>query len=176
MGISETDIFQTTAGTLDRPQARDLSLDRLRSAARDWRWALVPFSIAVLSRLYSSFLLVRIANRTTPLLTSDRSPFVAWDGQWYVRIAQWGYHPYAIQYTDALAHHDFAFYPGWPLMIRIASLGGLLPYDGTAIVLANVLFVAAAIVLFRFFEDRFDSRVALWATWLLCFNPAAYVL
>jgi hypothetical protein len=176
MGIFKTETFPTTAGTLDQAPTRDAFLDRLRTAARDWRWTLVPFSIAVLSRLYSSFLLVRIADRSTPLLTSDRSPFVAWDGQWYVRIAQWGYHSYAIQYTDTLAHHDFAFYPGWPLLIRAVSLGGILPYDGTAIVLANVLFVAAAVVLFRFFEDRFDGRVALWATWLLCFNPAAYVL
>jgi hypothetical protein len=176
MGILETDTLPTTVGALDHPRPRDLSLDRWRSVARDWRWTLVPFSIAVLSRLYSSFLLVQIAHRTTPLLTSDRSPFVAWDGQWYVRIAQWGYHPYPLQYYSAVAHHDFAFYPGWPLLIRAASFGGLLPYDGTAIVLANVLFIAAAIVLFRFFEDRFDGRVALWGTWLLCFNPAAYVL
>ncbi len=176
MGSLETDSFPPTAGALDRPQTPDVPLAWLRSVARDWRWMVVPFSIAVLSRLYSSFLLVRIANRTTPLLTSNRSPFVAWDGQWYIRIAQWGYHPYPLQYTATIAHHDFAFYPGWPLLIRVASLGGLLPYDGTAIVLANVLFVAAAIVLFRFFEDRFDGRAALWGIWLLCFNPAAYVL
>jgi hypothetical protein len=176
LGILETDTFPTTVGTLEGPQTRELSLAGLRSRFGDWRWALVPASIAVLSRLYSTFLLVRIANRTTPLLTSDKSPLVAWDGQWYVRIAQWGYHPYPLQYSDALAHHDFAFYPGWPLLIRAVSLGGILPYDGTAVILANVLFVAAAVVLFRFFADRFDGRVALWGTWLLCFNPAAFVL
>jgi len=145
---------------------------------RRWQWILVPTSIAVLSRLYSILLLSQYVNspQRLPLLTSYPSPFVAWDGQWYLRIALFGYHAAALQ-SSALAggHHDFAFYPGWPLLIRIASLGGLLPADLVAAVLANILFVLAAIVVYRLFADRFGAQTALWGTVLLAFSPVSYV-
>ena len=143
-----------------------------------WRWVLAPASIAVASRLYSILLLLPYVNsrQSLPLLTSYPSPFVAWDGQWYLRIALFGYHATPLQ-SSALAggHHDFAFYPGWPLLIRIASLGGLLPADLVAAALAHVLFVLAAIVVYRLFADRFGAQTALWGAVLLAFGPVSYV-
>ena len=145
---------------------------------RRWQWLLIPASIAVASRLYSILLVVQYVNspQRLPLLTSYTSPFVAWDGQWYLRIAQLGYHAAPLQSVGlAGGHHDFSFYPGWPALIDIASLGGILPVDLVAAVLANILFVAAAIVIYRLFADRFGARTALWGTVLLAFNPASYV-
>ena len=110
-----------------------------------------------------------------PLLIDDGSPLVAWDAQWYLHIAEHGYHGQAIQPGGTGGHHDFAFFPGWPLLIRLVSLGGLLPMAGTAIALSNILFVMAAVTFYRMFAERFDERVALGAVLLLAFNPAAYV-
>jgi len=146
---------------------------------RRWQWIAAPASIAVASRLYSILLLLPYVNsppQRLPLLTSYSSPFVAWDGQWYLRIALFGYHATALQSSGLVGgHHDFAFYPGWPLLIRIASVGGLLPADLVAAVLANILFVLAAIVVYRLFADRFGARTALWGTVLLAFSPVSYV-
>lgn len=141
-------------------------------------WICLPLVVAVASRIFSALLLLTFANQATglPLLTPYLSPFVAYDGQWYLHIAATGYHATALQ-AAALAggHHDFAFYPGWPLLIRIVSLNALLPIDLTAVMLANFLFVLAAIAVYRLFADRFGDRAALWGILLLCFNPTAYV-
>jgi mannosyltransferase PIG-V len=141
-------------------------------------WYVVPVAIAVVSRVYSVFLLLLFQHQAAhdlPLLIEDRSPLVAWDAQWYLHIAEHGYHEQPIQPGGPVGHHDFAFFPGWPLLIRLVSLGGLLPMEGTAVALSNVLFVFAAVTIYRLFTERFDERVALGAVLLLAFNPAAYV-
>jgi len=138
----------------------------------------VPAVVAITSRIFSVLLLLQYqrAAPSLPRLGPFTSPFAAWDGQWYLQIASTGYHAQALQ-SAALAggHHDFAFYPGWPLLISLVSLHGLLPLDLTAVVLANGLFILAAITAYRLFADRFSERTALWATLLLAFNPVAYV-
>ena len=111
-----------------------------------------------------------------PQLVHDTSPFMSWDSQWYLHIAQYGYHPASIQPPVPVGgHHDFAFFPGWPLVIRIISLNGALPMHGLAVIAANLFFVLAAITAYQLFADRFNEQTALWGTLLLCFNPAAYV-
>src|SRR4051794_3643033 len=142
------------------------------------RWIVVPASIAVVSRVFSALLLVHetTAAGFLPSLVRDTSPFVAWDGQWYLHIARYGYHSAAIQRAPlAGGHHDFAFYPGWPILVRLVSLNGLLPIDQVAVLLANLIFILAVVTAFHLFVQRFDERTALWATLLLCFNPVAYV-
>jgi hypothetical protein len=140
-------------------------------------WYVLPLAIAVFSRIYSVALLLMYQHQTVhlPLLTDDLSPMASWDGQWYLSIAERGYHDLPIQSGGPAGHHDFAFFPGWPLLIRLVSLGGLLPTAGTAIVLSNVLFVMAVVAIYRLFSERFDERVALGGILLLAFNPAAYV-
>jgi hypothetical protein len=141
-------------------------------------WYVLPVAIAVLSRFYSVFLLLLFQHQAAhqlPLLIDDGSPLVAWDAQWYLHIAEHGYHAAAIQPGGPGGHHDFAFFPGWPLLIRLVSLGGLIPMAGTAIALSNALMVLAAVTVYRLFVERFDERVAVGAILLLAFNPAAYV-
>ena len=149
-----------------------------RSVVRDLRaWVWLPVSVAILSRLYSVFLLVQYTHHTAlPLLGFGPSPFVAYDAQWYLHIAATGYHTAPLQTGAYGSHHDFAFYPGWPLLIRVVSLGGLLPVDLVSVVLANVLFVLALIVIYRVFDERFGEETALSGTLLLAFNPVGYVL
>jgi len=141
-------------------------------------WYVLPVAIAVVSRFYSVFLLLLFQHQAAhqlPLLIDDGSPLVAWDAQWYLHIAEHGYHAAAIQPGGVGGHHDFAFFPAWPLLIRLVSLGGLIPMAGTAIALSNVLMVLAAVTAYRLFAERFDERVAMGAILLLAFNPAAYV-
>lgn len=153
-----------------------INVPRPAPTARRASWIVLPVIIALASRVFSAILLLLRANdaRALPQLIPDSSPFVAWDGQWYLHIVQFGYHAAPLQ-SVRLAHYDFAFFPGWPLLIRLVSLNGLLPTDGTAVLLANFLFVLVAIAAYRLFADRFGQQAALWGTILLAFNPAAYV-
>jgi hypothetical protein len=134
-----------------------------------WAWLIVPGGMALVSRALSIALVLHAAQAGSPLVGA--SPLVNWDGQWYLRIVRDGYHAEAI----TTGHHDFAFFPGWPLVIRIVSLNGILPFDITAVVLANVLFIAAAVAAYGLFVRRFGARPAVLGTLLLCFNPVSYV-
>lgn len=150
--------------------ARVAELERARPIA-------IPLLIAIASRIYSTLLLVAIPSRVgrhPPLLTLDRSPFVAWDAQWYLRIAATGYHALPLQPGPNGGHHDFAFYPAWPFLIRIASLG-VIPLSRLAVVLSNGLFVVGLILLYLLLLERFGEDAATNGVLLLAFAPAAYV-
>jgi len=148
--------------------------------AVEWLIALplaFPIAIGLLSRGYSSgLLLVAPAFRQDPLpvLTAFRSPFLAWDSQWFLSIARWGYHAPPLQAGGIGGHHDFAFYPGWPALLRF--FGGLgLPIAPAAVVAANLLFIAALVAIFAVLEHHFGTDSARRGVTLLAFSPAAYV-
>ena len=171
MAISATDMNATDMAT---------DIEPVSSGGRRARfgWVAIPFAIALVSRIFSLFLLLQYQSSTLvlPRLGPFTSPLVAWDGQWYLHIASSGYHSAPLQ-SALLAggHHDFAFYPGWPLLVKILSLNGLLPLDVIAVIAANTLFVLAAIIAYRLFVERFSARTAFWAIMLLAFSPVAYV-
>ena len=153
---------------------RQASPNRFVSAARS-KWFLTPVAIALASRLFSTIVLAISAPPGTDLL-GTHGPFAAWDSAWYLAIAHSGYHAAPTQEaTGGTDHHDFAFYPGWPVLIRVAALGGVLPFIVTGLVLANLVFVLAAVAVYALLRDRFNERTALWGTLLLAFNPASYV-
>lgn len=130
-------------------------------------------AIAVASRLFSSIaiaLAASLGHAAWPLLTPDHGPFVAWDGQWYLAIATHGYHALPIQ----AQHHDFAFFPAWPALIAIATLG-VLPPGLVAVLLANLLFVAALVMTAHVLARTHDETTALRGAALLAFSPPAFV-
>jgi len=59
-------------------------------------------------------------------------------------------------------------------LIRL-STAGFLPDGITSVVLANLLFVLAAVLLWRLLADRLDPSAATHAIALLAFSPPAYV-
>ncbi len=135
-------------------------------------WVLVPLGIGIASRVYSSALLHFFAGHQHH---HHVDPFVAWDAQWYLRIAALGYHAVPVQPSATGGHYDFAFFPAWPMTIR-AVTAVVPPRDIVAVVLANLLFILAAVLLWRVLRDRFEARVATGAVALLAFSPPAYVL
>jgi len=149
--------------------------DRTSLAGRYW-W-LLPLAIAICSRVFSLLLLLRYAGNPDPppTMIDDASPMLAWDAGWYLHIAETGYHPQPLRPSEVGGNHDFAFYPAWPIVIRLASLGGALPMAGTAVVIANVLFILAAVAIYRYLMERFAPATALPAVVLLAFSPPAYV-
>jgi len=136
-----------------------------------------PIAIGLVSRAFSSGLLLvapALKQDPLPVLTAFRSPFLAWDSQWFLSIARWGYHALPLQAGGIDGHYDFAFYPGWPGLMRF--LGGLgMPIAPAAVVAANVLFIAALVPIFAVLERHFGTDGARRGVALLAFSPAAYV-
>jgi len=168
------------------PTWRSLPAPSAQGVARRATWAVerlialplaFPIAIGLISRAYSSgLLLVAPAFRQDPLpvLTAFRSPFLAWDAQWFLSIVRWGYHASPLQAGGIDGHHDFAFYPGWPALLRF--LGGLgMPIAPTAVVAANLLFIAALVAIFAVLEHHFGTDGARRGVTLLAFSPAAYI-
>jgi hypothetical protein len=94
--------------------------------------------------------------------------FFRWDSDWYAHIADQGYiAPAAIV---AGQQRNTAFFPLYPLCVRLAKLvvgntwiAGLL--------VANLAFLAAAIILHRLVRDRLGETTARRAVVLLCVSP-----
>lgn len=152
-----------TANVLTWPSR---SWPRVVSRIQSLSWVRTPLLIAALSRLYSILLILVL-----PTPTLSRTRLVAWDGRWYLDIARYGYHAQPIQNGPNGGHHDFAFYPLWPLVIRavphFTALGSL--------VAANLFFILAAVILYRVFHERFGPQAAWSGVALLSFSPPAYV-
>lgn len=145
------------------PPGETTSVDRFGR----WRWIGVPAALAIASRAFS----IGVVLVESAIFQNSRANVLApYDGGWYLGIVANGYHAEGL----TLGAHDFSFFPAWPAVIRVGTLG-LLPADLIAVFLANVLFVLAAIVIWRLLGERFGEAVATPAIALLAFAPAAYV-
>jgi hypothetical protein len=98
------------------------------------------------------------------------NPWVAWDGWWYVHVAANGYHATPVL---TASEYDVAFFPLWPGIIRVASLG-VFSLDWTAVVLGNLLFLLAAALVYRVMVARFGPSVATGGVALWSFAPPAF--
>ncbi len=134
-------------------------------------WTRTPLLIGLGSRLFSTVVIAAmiLAGRPYfPVLQGQHNPFTAWDGQWYLWIAAHGYSASPVH-----GHLDYAFYPLWPVLLS------LLPFPSIrwleAVILANLLFVAAAILVWRVLAEAFDRRTATGGTALLAFAPPSFV-
>ena len=135
--------------------------------------------IGVLSRLFSLAILAACYSLLPVTTAPDRlfwsRPFAIWDGAWYVGIAVTGYHAQPIAMGTLGPLYDIAFFPLWPAVIWVTSLGGILPPALMAGIASNALFIAACPLVYRSLAPRLGSSVALWGVALLAFCPAAFV-
>lgn len=107
--------------------------------------------------------------------------WVASDAQWYNAIAEQGYpdrgqfdadshtrRPKLIATTDTQL--KYAFFPLWPLTIRAAQI--VIPnVDAAGFVAANVLSLAALVILYGFLAHRVGTSASFWAVVLLAASP-----
>src|SRR5258706_559995 len=103
-------------------------------------------------------------------------PFASWDGATYLEIARNGYPSGPLDLTPGHPGHIWGFFPGVPLLVRIAHL--VIPDWVTAGVLVNVvtelvaLYFLARLVLL----ERGDEDSARFSVWLLALFPYAVFL
>jgi hypothetical protein len=78
-----------------------------------------------------------------------------WDTFWYLNIARRGY-----QWKTAAVTSPTAFFPLYPLLIRIGVLLSHRSYIVVALVLSNLSFLAALVYLWRLAAWELGQRVA----------------
>jgi hypothetical protein len=133
----------------------------------------VPLGVAAASVLLSCLMLHWLATPGETLW----SRFHVWDAQFYVQIAQQGY-PSGYSYTSSgqLAGSNLAFFPLYPVLIRIVhGLTGLAPATA-ALVVAWVCAAVAAVVVHRLVTRLYSARVAGFAVALVFCQPMAVSL
>jgi len=149
-------------------------IDRVR-ALPSWAEAVI---VGVVSRLFAlAVLFVGWAtNIPAHIGQHSSSPLTIWDGGWYLWVARQGYHAYPVAHTSfGPGYHDFAFFPAYPDLVAVLSIGGRLPVEIVAPALSNLLFVAALVPIQAVLEQAFDRRIARFGLLLFAFSPAAYV-
>ena len=102
-------------------------MSRLRPA--EWPGWAEALLIGAVSRLFAAAVLWTsyTLQIPTPIGRHWTNPFVIWDSDWYLFIANNGYHAGVVAKTPyGLGYHDFAFFPAYPIVIDVFSLGRLL--------------------------------------------------
>lgn len=134
--------------------------------------ALAPIlAVLVLSRAWSIAVVLAAAAIEGGHVDLEAAPLFGWDGVWYARVAADGYHAAPVVPPDGF---DVAFFPLWPAIIRVASLG-IMPLDVTTVVAGTLLFIVAGVLIHRLFLRFADPKPALLAVALWAFAPPAYV-
>jgi hypothetical protein len=103
----------------------------------------------------------------------DSRPVIAaltgFDSVYYLGIAEEGYHLEPI-HGD---HHDWAFFPAFPVVIRIASVMTAGDLAVAGILVSNVAFLLALFVIYRLGRIYLDHQTSLRAVAYLTIAPGA---
>ncbi|HEY9597339.1 MAG TPA: mannosyltransferase family protein [Cyanophyceae cyanobacterium] len=91
--------------------------------------------------------------------------FSRWDSDSYRQIATVGY-----EYAKDSKLHNMAFFPLFPLAIRgVMALG--LRFESAAVLVNNLAFLVALMLLYHWVEERHGQTAAQWATAVLAWCP-----
>jgi Gpi18-like mannosyltransferase len=125
-----------------------------------WLLSRIPIAIALL--------LIAPALPVPPrgvLPSPDLSVFAAWDTAHYRAIATLGY-----EYINDGGGHNIAFFPLFSLLIRgLMTIG--LPFNVAGILVNNLAFLGALIVIYLWVEEFHGINAARWSTAVLAWFP-----
>lgn len=96
-----------------------------------------------------------------------------WDGKWYQLIAQHGYPSHIVNEGHG---SRWAFFPGWPLIIRATVDVTHLSYAQATLFLSFALGLTSAIAVWLAVREVFGQVIADRAVLLYVFFPASFVL
>lgn len=91
--------------------------------------------------------------------------FAHWDGEHYQRIVEQGY-----QFKNDGKGYNIAFFPLFPLLIR-GLVGFGLPTAAAGVVINNLAFLAALVVLYVWVREQHSQAAARWAVIALAWSP-----
>lgn len=98
-----------------------------------------------------------------------------WDTGWYLNIAKHGYSPKISTYESTKDQANFAFFPLFPLTIRL--LGEIVRNNFIAgIIISNICLLGSAILIYKLLCLDYDEEVGKRAIKYLFLFPTAFIL
>jgi hypothetical protein len=181
-----TDLIDAGRGDLDgsghglaqaTPAARAARTEPTATAgsppgAAAWRPLIRPTGYYLWSRLLV-FGAAAVAAVLYPRLDVVRTLGSAWDGKWYLLIAQHGY-PHRL-YQEGMGSR-WAFFPAWPAVIRAVSEVTRLSLPASAVLAAFVFGLTATLAVWLAVRQVLGDVVADRATLLFVFFPLSCIL
>jgi hypothetical protein len=141
---------------------------------RRWRWVAVPLGIYAASRVVQLALIAWLLPAGPATI---RSRLLSWDAGWFIRVAQDGYeHGYTYDANGTLVGNGLAFFPMYPLLIRLVHEVTRLDYGTAALTLSWAAAAVAAVLVYALGRRLYDTRVATALTVLFCAQPMSVVL
>ncbi|WGL53794.1 hypothetical protein P5P86_08185 [Nocardioides sp. BP30] len=152
-------------------------------------WWLVPLAIFALTRIVDVFVIAHAAHAQVPMdgsfgihveeLKPAHPGYWAalsnWDGQWYETIARHGY-PHVLPASGPVPQTAWAFYPLYPLIVRMVMLVTPLGFGPAASVVSMAFAAAGLALIYRVVLDRADRFAAAITVLGLCVFPSAPIL
>jgi hypothetical protein len=162
------------------PAALARSRESLRvdpATLRRYAPVIAAFAVSRLVILVAALLVEAGVFVTNPrLLHGDAAPILrsltTWDGDWFVGIARNGYHVEAFGDTG---YHDYAFFPLYPMLVRVLALPWPDLVGPIAIALNFVLFAVALVLLVRLARPHLGEARAIRAAALFALFPFSFV-
>jgi Mannosyltransferase (PIG-V) len=114
-----------------------------------------------------------VVSSTVPRLRFVQSMGTAFDGRWYLKIAQHGYPDRLFQEGQG---SRWAFFPGFPAAVRAVAETTRLSLPDAAVLAAFVFGLSSALAIWLAVREVFGARLADRAVLLYVFCPTAYVL
>ncbi|MER7006369.1 mannosyltransferase family protein [Dactylosporangium sp. NPDC000555] len=106
-----------------------------------------------------------------------RDRLLAWDGGHFLRVAEEGYPAgYTFDADGRLTGNGLAFFPGYPMLVRLVHYVTRLDYGTAAITVSWLAGAAAAVLLCALLTRLYDERVGLLFTALFCLQPMSMSL
>ena len=114
-----------------------------------------------------------VATSFIPKLRIVQTMGTAFDGRWYLKIAQHGYPDRLYQEGQG---SRWAFFPGFPAAVRALAEVTRLSLSDAAVLAAFVFGLTSALAIWLAVREVFGARLADRAVLLYVFCPTAYVL
>jgi hypothetical protein len=100
-----------------------------------------------------------------------------WDGQWYWFVSANGYPTELPIGSDGhVGENAWAFMPAYPALLRVLTIGGVLPYPVVAPIVSTLFALGAALVFYRLMIRMLPAGTALFSVVLLCTAPLSAIL
>ena len=131
-------------------------------------WRILLFLVAFLSPTFLPKFAATFPYHQEVLIATNL-PHYIWsfgnfDGVHYLRIAQDGY---IYQYTQA-------FFPLYPILIKLVSFITFDNYLVSALVISNIAFLAALTLFYKLVTKIYSQNIAFWSCLFLLAFPTSY--
>jgi Mannosyltransferase (PIG-V) len=165
VSLTEDEAVETAPASAD---------DSLWRTAGKWRGLTAAFLIFLLTRIGQLLMLIWLSSAAH----DDgglRGRLLVWDAGWFLKVAVTGYpHGYTYDMAGRLSGNELAFFPLYPMLIRLAAAFGV--NSGTAAIgVSWVASIGLAAALYLLGTSLYNKRTGLALVAICCSAPVSVV-